>query len=226
MGSRGGADSGAAARRVRMVYPLGVPAVQPIAARSRDRPRRLGAAVGRPNEVWAGADVDNDGDIDLDSGMATTDPTVSLGETSALLLNGGEGDVRFERPGRVALGLVVPHAQPTSWDEGHMTAAVLDVDGDGWQDIYLGASDYPGNRGPLYRQTAPLAFEAVATSSSTTAATGSRSPTSTGMEPWTGSSATQKVFPYSPVAWLAHVFSGTSARRFLALGKRPPRVSP
>jgi hypothetical protein len=36
----------------------------------------------------------------------------------------------------------------------------------------------------------------------------------------------ERVLTYSPVAWLAHVFPGTYARRFLAEGKRPPRVSP
>ncbi|MEM1417290.1 MAG: CRTAC1 family protein, partial [Myxococcota bacterium] len=36
-------------------------------------------------------------------------------------------------------------------------------DNDGRLDVYIGASDYPGNRGNLYHQADPMRFEAVAT---------------------------------------------------------------
>jgi hypothetical protein len=43
-----------------------------------------------------------------------------------------------------------------------MTGAVFDFDNDGWLDIYIGSSDYPGNKGLLFHQVEPLVFEAVA----------------------------------------------------------------
>jgi len=64
-----------------------------------------------------------------------------------LINNSSDGDVRLDRPGRSAMGIEVPHTTGISWDEGIMTAAVFDVDNDGRQDIYLGGSDYAGNRG-------------------------------------------------------------------------------
>jgi hypothetical protein len=121
-------------------------------------PYRLGGNSG----TTVCADLDNDGDLDLLTTEIKHYWAGSGADTSELLINGGDDDVRFDRPGRAATGLVVPHSTPTFWDEGHMTAAVLDVDGDGWQDVYLGASDYPGNYGLLYRQKAPLVYEAVA----------------------------------------------------------------
>ncbi|MCZ7678483.1 MAG: CRTAC1 family protein [Sandaracinaceae bacterium] len=42
-----------------------------------------------------------------------------------------------------------------------MTAAIFDFDNDGWPDLYLGASDYPGNYGHLYHQDSSLAFVEV-----------------------------------------------------------------
>jgi hypothetical protein len=68
---------------------------------------------------------------------------------SEVLVNQGEAAVRFSRPGRDASGTALPHDGPT-WDEGHITAAVIDFDNDGRQDLYLGGTDYAGNRGRLY----------------------------------------------------------------------------
>src|SRR5262245_45051103 len=42
-----------------------------------------------------------------------------------------------------------------------MSAAVFDFDADGWPDVYLGASDYPGNHGLLSHQDAPGHFVPV-----------------------------------------------------------------
>src|SRR5690606_16097295 len=71
------------------------------------------------------------------------------------------GDVLFERPGRDALGIVVDHVTGNSWDEGHMSLTTLDIDNDGRRDVYVGASDYPGNRGLLFHQRDTLQFEPV-----------------------------------------------------------------
>ena len=38
---------------------------------------------------------------------------------------------------------------------------MFDFDYDGWPDVYIGASEYSGNRGLLYHQTAPEQFAAV-----------------------------------------------------------------
>lgn len=106
------------------------------------------------------ADVNNDGHLDLLTTEITHWWAGSGADRSELLLNQGTQDVRFERPGEAATGLSRPH--PTaSWDQGDMTAAVFDFDNDGWPDIYVGASDYPGNHGLLYRQVMPGMFEAV-----------------------------------------------------------------
>jgi hypothetical protein len=107
------------------------------------------------------ADIDNDGDMDL----LTTEIQHWWAGTGAdraeWLINSGEPDVRFDRPGRASQGWDVPHTVSGGWDEGIMTAAVLDFDGDGWGDFYLGGSDYAGNHGMLYHQTSPGQFAAV-----------------------------------------------------------------
>ena len=48
-------------------------------------------ALGRPAEVAASADVDNDGDLDIYTGISTEDVAVSLGETQELMINQGDG---------------------------------------------------------------------------------------------------------------------------------------
>lgn len=114
------------------------------------------------------ADIDNDGDFDLLTteiqhwwaGPAADRSEILLNDLNEGPLGGGTGELHFTRPGRDVTGFVVEHATQ-SWDEGIMTAAVFDFDGDGRQDIYLGASDYPGNRGLLFHQQGPLAFEPV-----------------------------------------------------------------
>jgi hypothetical protein len=108
------------------------------------------------------ADLDGDGDLDL----VTTEIRhwwAGGGSDAAEILENvttDDGAVTFVRPGRDATGIIVPHGG-VDWDEGIMTAGVLDVDNDGLLDLYLGGSDYPGNRGMLFRQTAPLRFEPV-----------------------------------------------------------------
>lgn len=104
------------------------------------------------------ADIDNDGDIDLLTGEIRHWWAGAGSDGSEILVNTGESDVRFERPGDAATGLEADHLGRSSWDEGHMTNAVFDFDNDGWLDVYIGASDYPGNRGMLYHQESPLSF--------------------------------------------------------------------
>lgn len=100
-------------------------------------------------------DIDNDGDLDVYS----TDihhPDVPSSDASEILLNDGTG--HFTRPGRETMGLVPP-IDPTRVDEGGQNGALLDFDGDGWLDVYLGGSPYDDNRGWLFRQSSPGHFE-------------------------------------------------------------------
>lgn len=121
-------------------------------------PFRLGGNSG----TTVCADLDSDGAIDLVTTEIKHWWAGSGSDGSEILLNTGERDARFLRPGRGPTGLVVPHETEGGWDEGIITAAVFDFDNDGRPDIYLGASEYAGNRGRLYHQTVEhLTFEPV-----------------------------------------------------------------
>ena len=104
--------------------------------------------LGGNNATSVCADIDNDGDLDV---VTTTIKHWWAGSgadmAEVLINNSSDGDVKLDRPGRLAMGIEVPHTTGVAWDEGIMTAAVFDVDNDGRQDIYLGGSDYAGNRG-------------------------------------------------------------------------------
>jgi hypothetical protein len=121
------------------------------------RPWRLGGNSG----ATICGDVDNDGDLDLFTTEIRHWWAGSGADGSELLVNDGATDPVFDRPGDAALGLEIAHGSG-NWDEGHMTAAILDFDNDAWPDLYLGASDYPGNRGLLYHQSSALSFVEVA----------------------------------------------------------------
>jgi hypothetical protein len=125
---------------------------------AQDRePFRLGGNSG----ATVCADIDNDGALDLWTSEIRHWWAGEGADHSELLVNTGNGDVTFDRPGRASMGIDVPHVTGNSWDEGHMPANVLDFDNDGWKDIYVGASDYPGNSGLLLHQDAPLSFSLV-----------------------------------------------------------------
>ena len=81
----------------------------------------------------------------------------SSSDPSEILVNQGDPAIRFERPGHEVTGLTREDAG-AFWDRGDMTGAVFDFDSDGWQDIYIGSAEYPGNKGLLFHQDAPLAF--------------------------------------------------------------------
>lgn len=129
---------------------VGAPQVtctQPNWNHDNDRePFRLGGNSG----ATVCGDVDNDGDLDLLTSEIKHWWAGAGSDGGEILVNTGVADVRFERPGRESMGLEIPHAG-VAWDEGHMTAALLDFDNDGWLDVYIGGSDYPGNRGLLFR---------------------------------------------------------------------------
>lgn len=120
-------------------------------------PFRLGGNSG----ATVCADVDNDGDLDLVTTEIAHWWAGQGSDLAEILVNTGSPDVVFERPGRDAMGIVIPRDDPNGWNEGIMTAAVFDFDADGWPDVYFGMSDYPGNHGVLLHQDAPLRFSEV-----------------------------------------------------------------
>ena len=110
-----------------------------------EEPFRLGGN----NAAALCADLNNDGKNDLVTTTIKHWWAGSGSDASEILVNNGDG-VSFRRPGRDATGLVVDHGGRVDWDEGIMSGAVFDFDNDGNKDIYLGASDYAGNRGLLF----------------------------------------------------------------------------
>ncbi len=119
-------------------------------------PFRLGGNSG----TTVCADVNNDGALDLLTTEIVHWDVGSSSDPSELLLNSGEGDVRFVRPGNEATGLTRVHDR-VDWNDGDITAAVFDFDNDGRPDIYIGSTDYPGTRGLLFRQESDGTFALV-----------------------------------------------------------------
>jgi enediyne biosynthesis protein E4 len=107
------------------------------------------------------ADIDNDGHLDLLTSEIQHWWAGEGSDESQILFNSGDPQVSFERPGSVATGLT-RELPSGSWDKGDMTNTVFDFDNDGWKDVFIGSSDYPGTRALLWHQTAPRRFQAVA----------------------------------------------------------------
>ncbi len=137
----------------------GVPLITCQANWNHDFDRSAFRLGGNSGATVAG-DIDNDGDLDLLTGEIRHWWAGGGSDGGELLVNDGNG--HFNRPGNETTGLAINHERP-GWDEGHMTGALFDFDNDGRLDVYVGGSDYPGNRGRLYRQTGELTFEEMAT---------------------------------------------------------------
>ncbi|NCG19789.1 MAG: hypothetical protein GWP91_12340 [Rhodobacterales bacterium] len=104
-------------------------------------------------------DIDNDGWTDL---LTTEIVHWDVGENSdpsELLFNTGQADITFERPGNDVTGLLREH-EP-GWNDGDITANTVDFDNDGWPDVLIGSSDYPGTRALLWHQVSARKFQAV-----------------------------------------------------------------
>jgi len=140
---------------------VGFPAIGCSTENWRHETGRLPFRLGGNSGCTSAGDVDGDGDLDLMTGEIKHWWAGAGSDGSNLLVNTGE--LSFDRPGDAAMGLEADHLGRVSWDEGHMTNALFDFDNDGLLDVYVGASDYPGNRGLLYHQDSPLAFSEVAT---------------------------------------------------------------
>ena len=105
-------------------------------------------------------DVDNDGDMDLLTAELVHFDVGSSSDPSELLFNTGEANVRFERPGNEVTGLTRVHDM-VGWNDGDMSNALFDFDNDGWLDVFIGSSSYPGTRALLFHQVAVGVFEPV-----------------------------------------------------------------
>lgn len=119
-------------------------------------PYRLGGNTG----ATLCADLDNDGHMDLLTTEIVHWDVGSSSDPSEILFNTGEAEVAFERPGNEVTGLTREHAM-VDWNDGDITGAIFDFDNDGWLDVYIGSTDYPGAKGLLYRQVGPRSFVAV-----------------------------------------------------------------
>ncbi len=108
-------------------------------------------------------DLNGDGKPDLYSAEIKHWHIGSSSDPSELLVNeSADGAIKFGRPGLLNTGLEWPH--PTSdWNEGGIMSANADLDLDGYDDIVVAASDYPGNWSLLFRQKpdAPGTFEEI-----------------------------------------------------------------
>lgn len=144
----------------------GVPAPQYIACQddgdalrwthANDRePFRLGGNSG----ATLCADLNNDGHLDLLTAEIHHWDVGASSDSSEILVNIGAADPRFERPGNAQTGLTRGSTIP--WDHGDITASTFDFDNDGRLDVYVGATDYPGNHGLLFHQRSDLRFEEV-----------------------------------------------------------------
>jgi hypothetical protein len=105
-------------------------------------------------------DVDNDGWTDLLTSEIVHWDVGSSSDPSELLFNTASAEVIFERPGNDGTGLARTHTR-TDWNDGDITGGLFDFDNDGWLDVWIGSSDYPGARGLLYHQAEPRFFEEV-----------------------------------------------------------------
>lgn len=116
-------------------------------------PYRLGGNSG----TTVCAEIDGDGHPDLLTTEIVHWDVGGSSDPSTVLF--GDGTRALERPGNDATGLTRERDIP--FDDGDITGAVFDADGDGLKDVLIGSTDYPGTRALLYRQDAPRSFTAV-----------------------------------------------------------------
>ena len=107
-------------------------------------------------------DIDNDGDTDLYTAEIHHPDVGTSSDVSEMLVNHSTGTtVTFDRPGRAMMGLV-PGSGP-DLDEGGLNAGMWDWDDDGRLDVFLAASDYPGQFSWVFHQKPDGTFAEVGT---------------------------------------------------------------
>lgn len=107
------------------------------------------------------ADVDGDGDMDAYNAEIKHWHIGESSDGSQLLRNDGKG--LFSRVPNAESGLRREHTI-SDWNEGDIVASVVDYDGDGKNDVFVGSSDYPETYGLLFHQEANGTFREVARS--------------------------------------------------------------
>ena len=126
-------------------------------------------ALGGNNYSLACGDVDNDGDMDVMTSTIRHADVGSASDPSELCLNDAKPGTplgKFRRPGPTATGIDRSAIEVgLNWNEGDLTAVMLDVDNDGLKDIYLCSSDYPDDHGWLFHQKPDHTFEDATTPS-------------------------------------------------------------
>lgn len=124
-----------------------------------DKPWHLG---GNHYSLVCG-DVDNDGDMDVMTSTIRHGDVGSASDPSELCLNDaapGTPLKKFRRPGPQATGIDrTAYESGIFWNEGDLTAVMIDVDNDGLKDVYLCSSDYPDDHGWLFHQKPDHTFE-------------------------------------------------------------------
>lgn len=118
-------------RRTWLLRNTGNRSFEDVTVASGIRQNRVGTDpnVGRPGEVFAFADVDNDGDLDVYTGLTNT-PDAPQTETSELLLNNGDGTFSLGPEGS-GLRLKTPNYDVPAG------ASFIDVDRDGLIDLWV-----------------------------------------------------------------------------------------
>ena len=128
---------------------------------SSDKPWRLGGN----NFSLVCGDVDNDGDMDIMTSTIRHADVGSAADPSELCFNDtppGKPLTKFRRPGPKATGIDRSAVEVGfNWNEGDLTAQMVDLDNDGLKDIYICSSDYPGDHGWLFHQKPDHTFEDV-----------------------------------------------------------------
>jgi len=119
--------------------------------------RELGRLGGNSGGTVCG-DVDGDGHMDLLTTEIVHWDVGQSSDPSELLFN--DGNAVFERAGNEATGLTREHDR-IDWNDGDISASILDFDNDARPDIYVGSTDYPGARGLLWHNEGGRTFSAV-----------------------------------------------------------------
>ncbi|MEN0068618.1 MAG: VCBS repeat-containing protein, partial [Myxococcota bacterium] len=145
----------------------GVPAPERIACSTDTDAFRWNHATDREASRLGGnsgqtvcADFDQDGHLDLLTSEIVHWDVGTSSDPSQILRNTGDAELTFERLDNESTGLV--RAQPNeTWDHGDITGDAFDFDNDGRVDVWIGASEYPDNRGLLYHNEGEFKFTAV-----------------------------------------------------------------
>lgn len=127
-----------AGRRTWLLRNTGAGRFEDITQASDLLSRRAPDGRGRPVSIVAWGDVDGDGDLDVYTGLDTTDPAIAVGETSEILLNDGAGTF--------TLGPADNPVRRASEGDIPAGASFVDVDHDGHLDLFVPQHNSPDRK--------------------------------------------------------------------------------